>query len=163
VNKGTADKIDDAVEEFIRNNKSEKNKTNNNDNAGQNKEESDFEMIDSFSYDYDENNTITVGIMKNKKTKELSVAALAKYEVDNLGLMQYNSTDIRMYPLINGFDLSFSASVGGEYYYYMLNDGKLVLNTLPKDVAEFPAKYEDSAKEVLKMVDDLYKKYGIER
>lgn len=159
VSKETADKIDEAVEEFIK----LQNKNGSHGESGQEEpEESNIEVIDKFEWEYDESNNFTIGLTKDKESGIMSISALGHYSDGNIGLAQNDYLIIFGLSYSCGIESNILCGVGEESYILSMNDGKIIMNTFPSEIVEdVPETYIDSAKQMMNSLDDFYVKNGL--
>lgn len=159
VNKGDADKIDEAVEEFV---KSQDTNNGYEEKQESSQVESNIEVIDKFEWEYDENNNLTIGLTKDKESGILSISAFGHYEDGNIGLAQNDYIVIFAMSYSSGIDSSIICSVGEESYLMTMDGGKILMNTFPSEIVEdVPETYLDSAKQMMNSLEDFYVKNGL--
>lgn len=119
------------------------------------------EIIDKFSHNYDDNNSVEVSIAQDKETGKLLVIATGKYEEKNLALMQFDSLTIKFYPILKKIDLMLMETVGENSYSCIYAGGRLLSDDIPVETGEIADEYNEQIKEVMKGIEDLYIKYEI--
>lgn len=163
VTTATSEAIDTDVKNIVEKYQETLKAESENQEASEAEEDSDTEIIDTFEYEYDENNKVVVAIASDTETDKISISVFGNYGEENKGLLQCDFSYICACALAESIDMTFGATVGEEYYMYMMKDGVIVMNTVPlDDMLNVPEQYEEQVKECVNGINDLLVRNGLQ-
>lgn len=111
------------------------------------------------NFEYDDKNNNFVGIFEDGN--KYCVGAYGHY--DNIYVMYFDCYCICKRPQELGLSVSYVGYIGDEEYSYIVENGKIVKDTINEKIDHFkiPDEFSGKASEMIVQTENLYSKYGI--